>query len=104
MGAQPGSSVADIDHTADGQILADDLDDMMTVRGRDPAPYAMQDDDVETGQVIARSHLLEGLLEQGHRQSCSLARAEACATCCGLKSVPQNDPAPHAAWMVVDRP
>ena len=54
--------VADVGHTTDTQLAADEVADHRPVVIRHPTPNAMQADEVEVGKICASSELGEGLV------------------------------------------
>src|SRR5262245_15895455 len=68
--------VAYVEHPADREVAAGDFDDEASVFVRDPAPDAVQRDDVELGKIVAGCELGKGAVEDleiGPRGGCQLA-------------------------------
>lgn len=100
-----GGVVGNVEHAADGEMAAGNLDDETAVGSGDPAPDAMQGDDIEGRQIGAVGQLLEGRIStRTLAPPLSGGEAQAFATWAGLKSQPQYSPWVAAAWMLRLRP
>lgn len=89
---------ADIQKTADLEPAPDDVHNGLARILGDPAPDAMQRDEVEVGHVLALRKIGKRFAEQEAPEPAASVMVCARAASMGMKSVPQYRPGIAAAW------